>query len=40
MTEMEESMKTLTLTREKYRIEKEYLFSELKATEQAFNEMK
>jgi hypothetical protein len=31
--DMEESMKTLTLTSEKYRLEKEYIFSELKTTE-------
>jgi len=31
MTEMEEDMKVLTQTREKYRLEKDYLFNELKS---------
>jgi hypothetical protein len=38
--EMEEAMKALTLTREKYRLEKEYIFSEFKATEQELNDAK
>lgn len=40
MTEMEEDMKVLTQTREKYRLEKDYLFNELKSQEVLFNEMK
>jgi len=39
MLDCEEDMKSLTLTREKFRIERDYLMNELKTQEKSFKDL-
>jgi len=40
MMDCEEDMKSLTLTREKFRLERDYLMGELKGSEKQFKDLK